>query len=71
MLDLFGIVFSSGIMMLVILRAVKMDAETPWFTAPNRIPDQSGLRLAPHARTGTPAPLPRPRGRRSVEYPGS
>lgn len=71
MLDLFGIVVSSVIMMLVIFRAVQMDAITPWFSPAKRGPDQSGLRLAPHARTGTPAPMPQARQRRAPEKPGS
>jgi hypothetical protein len=51
MLDLFGIVFSSGIMFLVILRAVQMDSVQPWFQPPKLTADSSGLRLRP----GNPA----------------
>ena len=47
MLDLFGIVFSSGIMFLVILRAIQMDATQPWFRPPRTGSDDSGLRLRP------------------------
>ena len=36
MLDLFGILFSSTIMILVIIRAVQLDREQPWFQAPKR-----------------------------------
>jgi hypothetical protein len=31
MLDLSGIVFSTGMMLLVIFRAMKLDREQPWF----------------------------------------
>jgi len=34
MLDLFGILFSSVIMFLVILRAIQMDRTQPWFRPP-------------------------------------
>ena len=34
MLDLFGILFSSVIMFLVILRAIQMDRKQPWFRPP-------------------------------------
>ncbi len=47
MLDLFGIVFSSVIMFLVILRAIQMDALLPWFKPPRTGADSSGLRLRP------------------------
>ena len=36
MLDLFGIVFSSTVMMLVILRAVQLDRSQPWFQSIKR-----------------------------------
>jgi len=47
MLDLFGILFSSSIMFLVILRAIQMDATQPWFRPPKTGVDSSGLRLRP------------------------
>jgi hypothetical protein len=34
MLDLFGILFSSVIMFLVVLRAIQMDRTQPWFRPP-------------------------------------
>ncbi len=45
MLDLFGIMFSSIIMFLVILRAIQLDLLQPWFRAPKTGTDSSGLRL--------------------------
>jgi hypothetical protein len=45
MLDLFGIIFSSGIMFLVILRAIQMDSLMPWFRPAKTGSDSSGLRL--------------------------
>ena len=57
MLDLFGILFSSIIMMLVIFRAVQMDMQNPWFKPPKSEPDSSGLRLRPDdGRRQTPLP---------------
>jgi hypothetical protein len=47
MLDLFGIIFSSVIMFLVILRAIQMDTLLPWFRPPKTGADSSGLRLRP------------------------
>jgi hypothetical protein len=47
MLDLLGIVFSSGIMFLVIMRAVQMDVMLPWFRPPRTDTDSSGLKLTP------------------------
>jgi hypothetical protein len=47
MLDLFGILFSSIMMFLVILRAIQMDATQPWFRSPKTGVDGSGLRLRP------------------------
>jgi hypothetical protein len=37
MLDLFGILFSSVIMFLVILRAIQMDRTQPWFRPPRSV----------------------------------
>ena len=54
MLDLFGIVFSSVIMILVIFRAIQLDATTPWFRAP-KTTDASGLKLRPNARSSPTA----------------
>lgn len=52
MLDLFGIVFSSVIMFLVILRAIQMDTLLPWFKPPKTGADSSGLRLRPERADG-------------------
>jgi hypothetical protein len=52
MLDLLGIVFSSGIMLLVILRAIQLDSLQPWFRPPKTGADSSGLRLRPEAPGG-------------------
>jgi hypothetical protein len=49
MLDLLGIVFSSVMMFLVILRAIQLDAVQPWFKPPKNGVDSSGLRLRPNA----------------------
>jgi hypothetical protein len=48
MLDLFGIMFSSIIMFLVILRAVQLDTLQPWFRPTRTGTDSSGLRLRPN-----------------------
>jgi hypothetical protein len=48
MLDLTGILFSSVIMFLVILRAVQLDRTQPWFRPPKSGGDSSGLRLRPN-----------------------
>jgi hypothetical protein len=45
MLDLLGIVFSSAMMFMVILRAIQMDNLLPWFRPPKTGVDRSGLRL--------------------------
>jgi hypothetical protein len=47
MLDLLGIMFSSIIMFMVILRAIQMDNSQPWFKPPKTGADSSGLRLRP------------------------
>jgi len=62
MLDLLGIMFSSIIMFMVILRAIQMDSVQPWFKPPKTGPDSSGLRLRPGAETTT--------GRRNVTRVG-
>jgi hypothetical protein len=49
MVDVLGIVFSSGIMFLVILRAVQMDALQSWFKPARTGTDSSGLRLRPQS----------------------
>jgi hypothetical protein len=51
MLDLVGILFSSIIMFLVILRAVQTDSVEPWFRPPKTGTDSSGLKLN---QTATP-----------------
>jgi hypothetical protein len=58
MLDLFGIVVSSVIMLLVILRAIQTDAEQPWFKSPKTGGDSSGLRLQPNNQGGNSAGTP-------------
>jgi hypothetical protein len=52
LLDLFGIVVSSVIMFLVILRAIQMDSTQPWFRPPKSGTDSSGLRLRPNSAGG-------------------
>jgi hypothetical protein len=47
MLDLLGILFSSIMMFLVILRAIQLDSTQPWFRPPKTSVDQSGLKLRP------------------------
>ena len=47
MLDLLGILFSSIMMFLVILRAIQMDSTQPWFRPPKTGVDRSGLKLRP------------------------
>jgi hypothetical protein len=47
MLDLLGILFSSIIMFLVILRAIQLERVQPWFTPPKTGADGSGLKLNP------------------------
>ena len=58
MLDLFGIVVSSVIMFLVILRAIQTDATQPWFQPPKTGADSSGLRLQPNSQGGKTAGTP-------------
>lgn len=48
MLDLLGILFSSGIMFLVVLRAIRMDRTQPWFRPPKQGVDSTGLKLRPN-----------------------
>jgi hypothetical protein len=55
MLDLFGIVVSSVIMLVVILRAIQIDATQPWFQPPKTSVDSSGLRLQPNSQGGNTA----------------
>lgn len=47
MLDLLGIVFSSIMMFLVILRAIQLDSLQSWFRPPKTGIDRSGLKLRP------------------------
>ena len=59
MLDLFGIMFSSIIMVLVVLRAVQLDTVQPWFKPIKQEADSSGLRLGPNSdKPGTALPPP-------------
>jgi hypothetical protein len=65
MLDLFGIMFSSIIMLLVILRAVQLDSTQPWFRPTAKDRNASGLRLKPeHLADETP------QGTRALPLPG-
>lgn len=48
MLDLLGILFSSVIMFLVILRAIQLDNLQPWYRPPKEGIDRSGLALRPN-----------------------
>ena len=48
MLDLCGIMFSSVIMLLVILRAIQLDGLQPWFRPPKTGADSTGLSLRPN-----------------------
>jgi hypothetical protein len=52
MLDLLGILFSSIMMFLVILRAIQMDSTQPWFRPPRTGVDRSGLKLRPDDANG-------------------
>jgi hypothetical protein len=45
MLDLLGILFSTIMMVLVILRAVRLDSTQPWFRPAEPRADSSGLKL--------------------------
>jgi hypothetical protein len=47
MIDLFGILFSTVMMVLVILRAIELDRTQPWFKPPKSGADNSGLKLPP------------------------
>jgi hypothetical protein len=49
MLDLLGILFSSIMMVLVILRAIQLDNTQPWFRPAKTSVDASGLKLRPGA----------------------
>ena len=59
MLDLAGILFSSIMMFLVILRAIQMDSSQPWFRPPKTGTDNSGLRLHPDASSSGKQPTRR------------
>jgi hypothetical protein len=65
MLDLFGIMFSSIIMLLVILRAVQLDNSQPWFRPTTKGQNSSGLRLKPEHLADE-----NPQGSRSLPLPG-
>jgi hypothetical protein len=60
MLDLLGILFSSVMMVLVILRAIQLDSKEPWFRPPKTGVDRSGLKLRPGGPPGD-APVARRR----------
>lgn len=72
MLDLVGIVFSSLMMLVVIVRAVQLDSTRPWFERPEpEAADAASDELGRGRRPGRPAParagevrLARARGRR-------
>lgn len=55
MLDLSGILFSSIMMLLVIFRAVQLDAVMPWFKPMRTGTDSSGLRLRPDGQVPSAA----------------
>jgi hypothetical protein len=55
MLDLLGILFSSVMMFLVILRAIQLDSTQPWFRPPKTEVDSSGLKLRPGDAGEAPA----------------
>jgi hypothetical protein len=63
MLDLLGILFSSIMMFLVILRAIQLDSTQPWFRPPKTTVDRSGLKLRPGYSNGD-GPAARPETRR-------
>jgi hypothetical protein len=65
MLDLVGIIFSSVIMFLVILRAIQLDATQPWFRPPRTGTDRSGLKLRPEDVSGDDREARRTGARRS------
>ena len=50
MLDLAGIMFSSIMMMMVIVRAVRMDRTQPWFQTVKRKDDTAGKDNGPWRR---------------------
>ena len=60
MFDLTGIVISSLMMLFVILRAVQLDVQLPWFGTPKTVPDASGLRLGEKQGGTEGDPLPSP-----------
>lgn len=64
MLDLVGIVFSSVMMFLVILRAIQQDNLQPWFRSPKTTVDDSGLKLRPRTPESREAVQRRPVPRR-------
>ena len=66
MLDLTGILFSSIMMLLVIFRAVQLDAMLPWFRPLKTGTDSSGLRLRPEDQAPA-SPDARPSGARSSD----
>ena len=61
MLDLLGILFSSVMMFLVILRAIQLDNLQPWFRPARTAIDDSGLKLRPEVAGGDRQPARRPR----------
>lgn len=64
MLDLLGIVFSSVMMFLVILRAIQMDSLEAWFKPPKTGVDDSGLKLRPNRTASDSQRARRPMPRR-------
>ena len=56
MLDLFGIMFSSLMMVVVIVRAVQLDRTLPWFeiSSPKRPHRQPGFNARPSAAPQVP-----------------
>jgi hypothetical protein len=64
MIDLLGILFSSIMMFLVILRAIQLDNLQPWFRTPKPPGDRSGLKLRPDDPDGGHQPTWRTGSRR-------
>ena len=55
MLDTLGILISSIVLLLVIVRAIQLDAVQPWFRPPKSGIDRSGLKLRPEGPSGDPS----------------
>ena len=60
MLDLTSIVFTTLMMLLIIIRAVQLDAREPWFGERKQKSGGSGLRVGSAAQQDTIQPIPFP-----------